>query len=187
MPYRTAAPIPPVTLHDGRVVSVRSLQPDDKTRLLQFGHVLPQDDWLYLEHDLRSPEIVARLTNASAAEHWRQMVAIENDQIVAYASVRLSSGRTSHVATVQLIIGEGWRRVGLGRAMGTVIFEEAKKMHASKVVVEMLEAQRSGQAIFARLGFRIEGTLINHARDRFGKHHNLVVMATLVDDVNYRQ
>jgi hypothetical protein len=25
------------------------------------------------------------------------------------------------------------------------------------------------------------------ARDRFGKHHNLVVMATLVDDASYRQ
>ena len=67
------------------------------------------------------------------------------------------------------------------------IFEEAKKLQASKVVVEMLEAQRSGQAIFSRLGFRIEGTLVNHARDRFGKHHNLVVMATLVDDATQRQ
>ena len=186
MPHTNTTAIPPVTLHDGRVVAVRSLQPDDKTRLLQFGQALPQDDWLYLENDLRSPEIVARLANASAAEHWRQMVAIENDQIAAYASVRLSSGRTSHVATVQLIIGEGWRRVGLGRAMGAVIFEEAKKLQASKVVVEMLEAQRSGQAIFSRLGFRIEGTLVNHARDRFGKHHNLVVMATLVDDATQR-
>ena len=165
----------------------RSNSPRHAPRWSRGGQDLPQDDWLYLENDLRSPEIVARLANASAAEHWRQMVAIENDQIAAYASVRLSSGRTSHVATVQLIIGEGWRRVGLGRAIGAVIFEEAKKLEASKVVVEMLEAQRSGQAIFARLGFRIEGTLINHARDRFGKHHNLVVMATLVDDANYRQ
>jgi hypothetical protein len=76
MPHTNSVAIPPVTLHDGRVVAVRSLQPDDKTRLLQFGQGLPQDDWLYLENDLRSPDIVARLANASAAEHWRQMVAI---------------------------------------------------------------------------------------------------------------
>jgi RimJ/RimL family protein N-acetyltransferase len=45
----------------------------------------------------------------------------------------------------------------------------------------MLEAQKSGQAIFSRLGFRIEGTLRNHARDRHGNRHNVVVMATLLN------
>ena len=44
---------------------------------------------------------------------------------------------------------------------------------------EMLEAQKSGQAIFARLGFRIEGTLKAHVRDRFGQRHTLVVMSAL--------
>jgi RimJ/RimL family protein N-acetyltransferase len=65
--------------------------------------------------------------------------------------------------------------------MGNVIFAKAQKLQASKVVAEMLEAQKSGQAIFSRLGFRIEGTLRNHARDRHGNRHNVVVMATLLN------
>lgn len=178
----SSAPLSTFTLHDGRPMIIRPLQPDDRGALLQFGHQLPQDDWLYLENDLRAPDVVARLTNAYAAEHWRQVVACDATQgIAAYASVRTATGRSSHVAAVQLIVGELWRRNGLGRAMGQVVFAEAQKLQASKVVAEMLEAQRSGQAIFARLGFRIEGTLRGHARDRFGQRHNVVVMATLLD------
>jgi L-amino acid N-acyltransferase YncA len=178
------SPTPPTTiaLHDGRAMRIRPLTPDDRGALLQFGNQLPQDDWLYLENDLRAPDVVTRLTNAYAAEHWRQVVACDDAQhIAAYASVRTATGRSSHVAYVQLIVGEGWRRNGLGRAMGQVVFAEAQKLQASKVVAEMMEAQRSGQAIFARLGFRIEGTLRGHARDRFGHRHNVVVMATLLN------
>jgi len=172
--------MPPVPLRDGRIVTIRPLQSDDKTRLLHFGEALPQDDWTYLEHDLRSPEIVARLCNAASAEHWRQMVALDgSDTIASYASVRMLAGRTSHVAMVKLVIADAYRRVGLGTAMGEVIFNEAKRLSAHKVVVEMLEAQKSGQAIFARLGFRIEGTLKAHVRDRFGQRHTLVVMSAL--------
>ena len=167
-------------LHDGRQITLRSLSSDDSNALLRFGEQLPQDDWLYLENDLRAIDVVKRLTNAHAADHWRQIVACEGSTIAAYASVRMLTGRSSHVANVQLIVGEAWRRNGLGRAMGQVVFAEAQQLQASKVVAEMLEAQRSGQAIFARLGFRIEGTLRGHARDRFGNRHNVVVMATLL-------
>lgn len=180
----TTPPTPLTTfaLHDGRHISIRPLTADDGGALLAFGNQLPQDDWLYLENDLRAPDVVTRLTKAHAAEHWRQVVACDETQrIAAYASVRTSTGRSSHVAAVQLIVGDAWRRNGLGRAMGQVVFAEAQKLQASKVVAEMLEAQRSGQAIFARLGFRIEGTLRGHARDRFGQRHNVVVMATLLN------
>jgi len=80
-----------------------------------------------------------------------------------------------------MVVGEDWRRQGLGRAMGAVIVAEAQRLEASKIIAEMLEAQRNGQAIFAHLGFRTEGTLVGHARDRFGHRHNLVVMALVIE------
>jgi L-amino acid N-acyltransferase YncA len=111
----------------------------------------------------------------STGGKWWQLMAIR------LRHMRALTGRASHVANVQLVVGDSWRRLGLGRAMGNVIFAKAQKLQASKVVAEMLEAQKSGQAIFSRLGFRIEGTLRNHARDRHGNRHNVVVMATLLN------
>ncbi|MFM2309048.1 MAG: hypothetical protein RLY87_1169 [Chloroflexota bacterium] len=172
---------PPVITRDGRVITIRPIQADDKDALLAFGSALPEEDWLYLESDMRSADTVARLANAQGAEHWRQVVAVDGERIAAYASIRMQAGRYSHVAAVQMVVGEDWRRQGLGRAMGAVIVAEAQRLEASKIIAEMLEAQRNGQAIFSHLGFRTEGTLVAHARDRFGKRHNLVVMALVID------
>ena len=47
----------------------------------------------------------------------------------------------------------------------------------NKVIVEMLEEQQAGRAIFERLGFRLEGRLSAHARDRHGQRRNLLLLA----------
>jgi RimJ/RimL family protein N-acetyltransferase len=167
----------PTMLRDGRTVTIRLLNEDDRTGLLAFGRALPQDDWLYLENDLQNPEIITRLVNASLAENWRQIVAVSDDEIVAYTAVRRLHGWSSHVADIHLIISDGWRRSGLGTAMGQAIFDAARDRGADKVIVELLEELVAGRAIFERLGFRVEGTLSAHARDRHGNLHNLLVLA----------
>ena len=45
------------------------------------------------------------------------------------------------------------------------------------MIVEMLEEQQAGRAIFERLGFRLEGRLSAHARDRHGQRRNLLLLA----------
>jgi RimJ/RimL family protein N-acetyltransferase len=164
-------------LRDGREVIIRRLGEDDRGALLAFALGLPEDDRLYLEDDLTSQEIIARLINAYAAENWRQIVALAGDAIVGYGAVRRLSGWSSHVADIQLIISAGWRRGGLGTAMAQAIFEAARELGAAKVIVEMVEEQTFGRAIFERLGFRVEGALSGHVRDRHGQQHNLLVLA----------
>ncbi len=180
----TAPPQVPfdATLRDGRTVHIRLIDAGDNERLIAFGAALPENDWLHAENDLRSPEVVARLVNARDAEHWRQIVALAPDgAIVGYASARQLPGRSSHVADIQLIIDEAWRRCGLGTVMAGEIVAHARNMGAAKVFVDMVEEQTAGQAIFTRLGFKLEGRLINHIRDRQGKPHNLVVLAYHVE------
>ena len=164
-------------LRDGREVSIRRLDEDDHAALLAFGAGLPEDDWLYLEDDLQSQEIITRLINAHAAENWRQLVAMADDQLVAYGAVRRLHGWSSHVADIQLIISSDWRHGGLGTAMAQGIFEAARELGVAKVIVEMVEEQSFGRAIFERLGFQVEGALSGHVRDRHGQQHNLLVLA----------
>lgn len=158
-------------------VTIRPLGEADRVRLLEFGKQLPVDDWLYLETDLHNPEIIARLVNAAAAENWRQVVAVADDQIVGYSAVRRLPGWSSHVGDIQLIISEGWRRCGLGTVLAQAIFDAARELGVDKVIVEMLETQFGGKAIFERLGFNVEGVLSDHAHDRQGRRHNLLVLA----------
>jgi RimJ/RimL family protein N-acetyltransferase len=164
-------------LRNGRQIIIRPLLEDDRAALLAFGAALPEDDRLYLEDDLQSHEIITRLVNAHAAENWRQIVALEGDQIVGYGAVRRLPGWSSHVADIQLIISADWRREGLGTVMAEAIFDAARDLGAAKVIVEMVEEQAFGRAIFERLGFRVEGMLSQHVRDRHGQQHNLLVLA----------
>jgi RimJ/RimL family protein N-acetyltransferase len=168
---------PKILLRDGRAVTVRPLGEDDYTALLAFGAALPQDDLLYLENDFQNPDIIRRLVNAAAAENWRQVVAVADSAIVGYSAVRRLSGWSSHVADIHLTVGNGWRRSGLGTAMAQAIFDAARDLGVSKVIVEMMERQNAGRAIFQRLGFRVEGTHSQHARDRHGQRHNLMILA----------
>lgn len=166
------------TLRDGRCVTIRPLGETDGPRLLEFGQALPTDDWQYLEDDLQRPEIIMRLVNAYLAENWRQMVAVAHDgTIVGYAAVRRLPGWSSHVGDIKLLVSDRWRRSGLGTAMAEAIFDAARDLGVAKVIVEVMERQGAGVAIFERLGFHIEGTFSEHARDRHGRHHTLLILA----------
>jgi RimJ/RimL family protein N-acetyltransferase len=158
-------------------VIIRRLCEDDGAALLGFGAGLPEDDRQYLEDDLQSQEIITRLVNAHAAENWRQIVALDGERIVGYGAVRRLPGWSSHVADIQLLISADWRGVGLGTLMAQSIFDAARELGAAKVIVEMVEEQSFGRAIFERMGFRVEGVLSQHVRDRHGQQHNLLVLA----------
>ncbi|MCU0495025.1 MAG: GNAT family N-acetyltransferase, partial [Chloroflexaceae bacterium] len=139
-------------LRDGREVMIRPLEEADRDALTAFGMGLPLDELLYIEDDFQAPELIARLVNAAKAENWRQLVAeVDDGSVAAYAAVRRLPGWMQHVADVQLIVAEPWRRSGLGTELADAIFAAARELEVAKVVVEMLEEQRAGRAIFERL------------------------------------
>ncbi len=168
---------PTTTLRSGRRITIRPLAEDDRAALLAFGEALPHDDWRYLEDDLRNPDIIARLVNAHAAENWRQFVAAADGAIAGYSAVRRLPGRSNHVADLRLIVSAGWRREGLGTALAQTLFSAARDLGAAKLIAELLETQVAGRGLLERLGFRIEGTLSAHAHDRYGRRHNLLILA----------
>jgi L-amino acid N-acyltransferase YncA len=170
-------PLARTMVRDGLVVTIRPLDEDDCAKLLAFGQALPHTDLLHLEDDFTNPEIIARLVNARLAENWRQLVASIDDQIIGYSVVRRLPGWMKHVADVGLIVDAQWRRHGLGTALAQSICDAARDLRVDKLIVEMLEEQSAGRAIFERLGFEVEGTFGCHVRDRKGQCHNLIVMA----------
>ena len=166
-----------IALRDGRNVTIRSLEEHDREALLAFGRSLPQDDWLYLRHDLQNPETVARLASAYAAENWRQIVAVADGMVVGYGNVRRLPGWSDHVGDIHLSVSVGWRRSGVGTALARAIIDAAQDLGVAKVIVEVMEEQGAGRAIFERLGFAVEGVLRRHMRAHDGQPHTLLILA----------
>lgn len=182
MSQRTDAPSA-ITFQDGRSVSIRLLAETDRDALMVFGESLPEDDWIYAEEDLRNPVIVTRLINAFAAENWRQLVAVTPGGVIAaYAIVRRLPGWSSHVGDIRLIVHKNWRGMGLGTTMARAVKDAARDLGVSKLIVDMLEAQQEGREIFEKLGFRVEGTFADHARDRQGRRHTLLTLAYYISE-----
>ena len=165
-------------LRDGRNIAVRPLSLDDRAGLLAFGRALPHEDLQYLPDDFENPEVINRYVGAHDCDHWRQLVACADKLIVAYGAVLRLPGWSSHVANLQLIVAGGWRRSGLGGVMAPALLDAARDMGARRAIVAILAEQCAGQAIFERLGFRVEARLVNHARDRSGKPHTMLIMGT---------
>src|SRR4051812_39924404 len=170
----------PSVLRDGRAVTIRPLDEQDRSALLAFGRALPQGDLLYLEDDLASPEMIARLINVRFSENWRQIVASVGDQIIGYGALRRLPGWSRHVAGINMVVSAGWRRNGLGTALAQSLVENGRNLQIDKLIVEIIETQHTGRAIFERLGFQIEGRFSSHACDRQGQHHTLIVMGAPV-------
>jgi L-amino acid N-acyltransferase YncA len=166
-----------LTLKDDITVTIRPLAENDRDAMLDFGSDLPEDDALYFEDNLQSPEIITRFVNAHAAENWRQVVATADGKIVGYSVVRRLPGWSSHVGEILLVVRRGWRRKGVGTALAQAIFEAAPSLGVTKLITEMLDEHVAGRAIFERLGFRVEGDLSEHAQDRQGKLHHLLIFA----------
>jgi RimJ/RimL family protein N-acetyltransferase len=101
----------------------------------------------------------------------------DDGEIVGYSAVRRLTGWSSHVGDIQLMVESSYRRSGLGTEMAKAIFESARGLGVTKVIVEILAVQTGGRAIFERLGFSREGIFSKHAHDRHGNRHDLVVMA----------
>jgi RimJ/RimL family protein N-acetyltransferase len=168
-------------LEDGRAVAIRTLAAGDYAALLAFARALPHNDYEYIPDDFHDPELIGRLIAMSPAAHWRQLIASSGDTIVGYSAVRRLSGWSSHVGEILLVVSAGWRCAGLGSVLAGAILDAAHELEVTQVIVEMLEEQAAGRAIFERLGFSIEGLLEGQVRDRQGRHHNMLVMARPID------
>ncbi|KPV48389.1 GCN5 family acetyltransferase, partial [Kouleothrix aurantiaca] len=82
---------------------------------------------------------------------------------------------------IVLLVNPKWRRQGVGVLLARAIFDAARSLGVNKVIVEMAEEQESGRAIFEQLGFKVEGTLSRHTRDRQGNYHNLQILSYHID------
>ena len=53
-------------------------------------------------------------------------------------------------------------------------------MEITEVIVQILEEQAAGRAIFERLSFHTEAILADHVQGQHGWHHNLRIMSSQI-------
>lgn len=165
-------------LKRGRVVQVRLMHPDDADRLHAFFCGIPEEDLLFLRRDVTDRDVIESWARDVAEARTFTLLAEQQGRIVGEASVhRNRVPWSAHVGEIRVVIDAGQRRSGLGTALVQRAFLEALREGIEKIVAEMTPDQQGAINVFQKLGFRVEGLLQNHVRDRAGVKHDLVVMA----------
>ena len=89
---------------------------------------------------------------------------------------------SDHVGEVRLVVDPECRRQRLGRRLARQAVLDAADMQLRKLVVEVVAEQDRAVAMFEALGFRAEGMLRDHVRDRDGRVHDLFVLGHVIDE-----
>ncbi len=163
---------------DGRVVTVRPLDPVDLDPLWSFFLALPEEDRQHLRVDVSQRDIVARRMSPPPYTSVLRLVALSGERIVAEASLaHPTRGFEAHVGEVRLIVAGGFRRSGLAEYLGRQLLVHAAAEGLEKVQALMMEDQPAAMRCFTKLGFEREGVLHGFVKDVRGGEHDLLIMS----------
>jgi len=167
-----------LNLRDGTTVAIRPLIADDREEICNFFEHVPEDDRAFLKEDVIDRIEVEAWLDRLNPDTETVIVAETADRIVGTAILaREAHGWARHVGEIRIVADPAVRRQGLGHVLAETIFTLAVGTGVEKMVAQMMTDQAGAIRVFEQLGFRPEATLRNHVKDRYGRKHDLMIMA----------
>jgi RimJ/RimL family protein N-acetyltransferase len=174
-----------ISLKRRRSVRVRPMVIEDADALHQFFLRVPEEDLLFLRRDVTDRDVIESWALDVVTGQTFTLLAERDGAIVGEASIHRSRAPWSqHVGEIRVVVDATHRQLGLGSALVQAIFLASLERGVEKIVAEMTPDQKGAITVFQKLGFRIEGLLRDHVRDRRGEKRDLIVMAHEVHSAN---
>lgn len=171
-------------LKDGRNVVIRPLTRNDFDQLYAFFQALPEEDRLFLRHDVTDPEVVGGWVENLDFRRVVALVAEDADRIVADGTLHMAlHGWSKHVGHLRLVTARTHRNVGLGTVLARELVAVAERHQLEKVQAQVIEDNIGSVKMFERLGFRVGAVLPEMVRDQKGDRRNLAIMISNVPDL----
>ncbi|HVB78369.1 MAG TPA: GNAT family N-acetyltransferase [Candidatus Binataceae bacterium] len=165
-------------LSDGRRVSLRLMEAEDKQRVLSFAQSLPLDDLLFLRTDITEPALIDEWIGNVEKGATVTVLAEIGGELAGYASLHLEQARwTRRVGEIRVQVGVPYRRAGLGRQLAAQIFRLGQSRGLKKMAAMMTPDQAGARAAFEKIGFSVEALLQDWVVDRKGRPRDLLIMS----------
>ena len=172
------------TLYDGSTVTLRPLQPDDKTQLLRFFLRVPEEDRFYLNNDVTAPEVIREFTDRIDLNQTIPLVAVDGDTVLADATLHRSRrAARRHVGELRIVVDPEYRGQGLGVRLIHELIQIGRDLDLRRLYFELVDRreQRAIQAALAA-GFEEVAVVRGRVRDIYGSLQNLVILELSLDD-----
>ncbi len=157
-----------------QLTDLRRLTPEDAEMETRFLLALPEGDLTFFKEDIDA-ETVRRWTADERVPRWA--VFGEDGEPQAILAIVPGALWSSHVGELRLVVGQDYRRRGLGRRLARVGLTEAVRLGLQKIVVEVVADKEGDIAMFTSIGFEAEALLRDHIRDRAGTLRDLVLLS----------
>jgi L-amino acid N-acyltransferase YncA len=166
-----------VQLKDGREVILRPLAQDDFDGLFSFFQAIPEEDRLYLAHDVSDPDLIRRWTDELDFERVIPLVALERDRIVGDGTLHLSlRGWMQHIGQIRLVTARSHRQTGLGTVIARDLVALAAERGLQKLQAHVIEDSVGAVRMFEAVGFKKVTVVEKLVRDQHGAERNLAIM-----------
>lgn len=178
MPATQQSNYPWTTNLQGRVVTLRLMQPADRDAVLAFAQSLPEADLQFLPIDISHPKVVDGWMRSIGSGRTITVVAESEGKLIGMGTlVRSETAWARHLGNIRLLVSPSARGIGLGHLLANEVFAQAQAAGLQKIVAQMAAAERGAMAVFEKLGFRAEALLADYVMDRQGRTHDLIVMS----------
>lgn len=142
-------------LINGDVVIFKLLEKSDETALKSFFSQVPDHEAEALRDEVRDPNIIAHWIENLDYQRVLPVVSWDEslEQVVGVSSLHLMRGVYRHIADVRILIGKGYRRLGLGSAMIKELIEIGNRVGLYFLRAEILAENQLAVKAFRQLGF----------------------------------
>lgn len=174
-----------VTLKDGHRVVIRPLNTGDFEKLCAFFEALPEEDRLFLRHDVTNPEVVRRWVERIDFNRVIPLVAEQGGKVVGDGTLHWANhGWSRHVGNIRLVTARTHRGVGLGTVIARELVALAEERELEKLQVQVIEDNVGSVKMCERVGFKMEAVLKDLVKDQRGQRRNLAIMTNDVANLS---
>jgi RimJ/RimL family protein N-acetyltransferase len=143
-----------------------------------FEAVAAEGRWMGAEAPIDRAARRAAFDRAVAGDGSTLFVADAGDEIVGAVYASVSGG----IVDLGMFVVEGHRGGGIGRALLEAVIDWAQAAGAHKISLAAWPTNQPAIGLYARYGFRVEGTRRRHYRRRNGALWDSVVMGLILDE-----
>jgi L-amino acid N-acyltransferase YncA len=166
-----------IQLTDGREVVFRPLARDDFERLYSFFGTLPEEDRLFLAHDVSDPDLIRKWTDDIDFERVIPLVALDEDRIVGDGTLHIApQGWMRHVGQIRLVTARSHRGTGLSTLIARDLVAPAAERDLQKLQSNVSEDSSISVWMFEGAGFNKVAVIKKLVRDQHGAERNLAIM-----------
>ena len=158
---------------------VRTAEPGDAGALVRLAEAVGAEEggWLIADGGWRSVSEERRYLKAIRRYRYAAVLVAQLDgQIVGRLSIgRESHPASEHVADVGLMVAEGYRRRGIGRALMAGAEAWARSVGVRKIELHVFPHNQAALALYDQIGYRRVGIRHGHFR-RSGGYADAILM-----------